>query len=132
MADVNISSTCSSLDTKTNHCTFTGKTCPFAQQKNYRECYDATFCAHVSMPPDQFYVLLDRDHRPTVGTLPMKRCNVIESHKAAGAHVNAILETVGREALLEMKYHLDGRIEFYCEKTETGLIWKDGRFSPAF
>ncbi len=132
MADITLSDTCTSLDPATKRCTFTGKECPFAAKGNYRECLDATFRAEVVMAPDEFHVLLDCNHQPTVGTLPIKRCRVLETHKAAGVHVNAILTTVGREALLEMKHHPDGRVEYHCEKTEVALQWRNGKFSPVF
>jgi hypothetical protein len=131
MADVTHSTTCSSFNPDTGACQLNGAPCPFAARKQFTACPDATFVARVSMPPDQFHVLLNADHEPALGTLQIVRCRRPEfHHHAAGVHVNVILETVGDEALLTANWRLDGSVEYHCPTTDVRLLYRNGKFIP--
>ena len=132
MADVTHSTTCSSFDPATRTCRLSGANCPHAQTQDFAACPDATFVARVSMPPDQFHVLLNANHEPALGTLQIVRCRRPEfHHHAAGVHVNVILETVGDEALLTATWHLDGSVEYHCPTTDVRFLYRNGKFIPA-
>jgi hypothetical protein len=129
MADVTLSQTCSSLEPLSKTCRLTGMACTFLDRP--RACPDSTFVAKVSMPPDEFNVLLDAQDRPALGALSIKRCRRPEVHTGvAGVHVNVILETVGTEAFLEMTWHADGSVEYVCPATEVRFLWREGAFIP--
>jgi hypothetical protein len=104
--------------------------CPFAKG-GYSACADSTFVARVSMPPDEFGVLLNADGVPALGTLAVKRCRRPEYHQgAAGVHVNVVLESAGDGALLEATWRLDGAVEYRCPSSEVRFMWRGGRFIP--
>jgi hypothetical protein len=130
-ADVTHSTTCSSYDPAARACHLSGATCPHAARQDFAACPDATFVARVSMPPDQFHVLLNANHQPALGTLQIVRCRRPEfHHHAAGVHVNVILETVGDQALLTAAWQLDGSVEYHCPTTDVRFLWRNGRFIP--
>jgi hypothetical protein len=132
MADVTHSEICSSFDPATKSCRLIGSACPFAERGAFAACPDGTFVARVSMPPDQFQVLLNAAHEPALGTLQIVRCRRPEFHQgAAGVHVNVILETVGDEALLTANWRLDGSVEYHCPTTDVRFVWRKGKFIPA-
>src|SRR3954454_1428963 len=112
MADVTRSKVCSSLDAGAGTCRLTaGVACPFARG-GYEGCPDSTFLARVSMPPDEFCVLLNADRKPALGTLAVVKCRRPEFYPgAAGVHVNAVLESPGDAALLTATWRLDGAVE---------------------
>ena len=131
MADLTPSPVCSSLDPATGNCRLTGVPCPFAQTGRYKDCVDATFVTKVSMPPDEFQILLNASGAPALGTLTVIRCKRPEYHQGvAGVHVNAILESVGDEALLHPIWHIDGSVEYHCPATDVRVRWKNGKFIP--
>ena len=83
------------------------------------------------LPPDEFQILLNADGAPALGTLTVIRCKRPEYHHGvAGVHVNAILESVGDEALLQPTWHIDGSVEYHCPATDVRVLWKDGKFIP--
>lgn len=130
MADVTHSATCTSFEPGSGTCRLTGAACPF-RQGGFRDCADSTFLARVSMPPDEFGVLLNAEHRPALGTLAVKKCRRPEFHHgAAGVHVNAVLESVGDGALLTATWRLDGGVEYYCPSTDVRMLWREGKFIP--
>jgi hypothetical protein len=130
MADVTHSDTCTSLDPATGTCRLTGAPCPFLKSSP-RDCPDSTFLARVSMPPDEFCVLLNAEHRPALGTLAVVKCRRPEFyHGAAGVHVNAVLESPGEGALLSATWRLDGAVEYHCDATDVRFLWRDGKFIP--
>jgi len=132
MADVSRSKVCSSLDVGTGTCRLTpGVACPFARQGGYEACADSTFLARVSMPPDEFCVLLNAAGEPALGTLSVMKCRRPEYHHgAAGVHVNVVLETPGDGALLTATWGLDGPVEYHCAASDVRFLWRDGRFVP--
>ena len=131
MSDVTISKKCSSFEAQTGNCFLSGRACPFANDQ--RECPDCSFVAHVSMAPDEFHVLVDAEHRPTRGTLPIRKCRTIEVRQnVAGAHVNSILDCTAGEELLDVTYQTDGRVQYNCRKSEAALVWRDGKFTPVW
>lgn len=130
MADVSYSTVCSSLDAAARRCRLNGLPCPFAAG-NFEACADSTFVARVSMPPDEFGVLLNARREPALGTLSVTVCRRPEFHHgAAGVHVNAVLESPGDQALLEAAWRLDGSVEYRCPATDVRLLWRDGKFTP--
>jgi hypothetical protein len=50
----------------------------------------------------------------------------------AGAHVNLIPDSAAGEELLELKYQPDGHIRYHCPKSDAGLAWRDGKFTPVW
>lgn len=129
MADVTHSEICSSFDPAAGTCALNGAACPFHSAP--RDCPDSTFIARVSMPPDEFVVLLNADHRPALGTLTVIKCRRPEFHHgAAGVHVNAVLESPGDGALLTATWRLDGAVEYRCDATDVRFLWRDGKFIP--
>jgi hypothetical protein len=83
------------------------------------------------MPPDQFNILLNAEDRPALGTLAVMKCRRPEYHQgAAGVHVNAVLESPGDQALLEVTWHLDGSVEYHCPATDVRFLWRDGKYIP--
>lgn len=130
MADVTHSNTCSSLDPATGTCRLTGAPCPFLRSSP-RDCPDSTFVARVSMPPDEFVVLLNAERRPALGTLTVVKCRRPEFHHgAAGVHVNAVLESPGDGALLSATWRMDGGVEYRCDATDVRFLWRNGKFIP--
>ena len=131
MADVTLSQICSSLDGATLTCRLNGQKCPYANG-HYPSCGDSTFAARVSMPPDEFVVLLNSQNEPALGTLAVIKCRRPEFHlAAAGVHVNVILESPGDGSLLEATWQIDGGVEFFCPASEVRFIWRNGKFIPA-
>jgi hypothetical protein len=105
--------------------------CPHDSGGRYRDCFDATFINRVSMPPDEFQVLLNAQGAPALGTLTVIRCKRPELHHgAAGVQVNAILESTGDEALLQMTWRIDGSVEYHCPATDVRFLWRAGKFIP--
>ena len=130
MADVTPSSICASFESAGKVCRLNGLPCPFGAG-TFGLCADSTFIARVSMPPDEFNVLLNAAGEPSLGTLTVIRCRRPELHHGvAGVHVNAVLESVGDEALLQTTWNLDGSVEYCCPATETRMLWRKGRFIP--
>lgn len=130
MADVNLSKICSSLDAATRACRLNGLPCPFASG-DFASCSDSTFVARVSMPPDEFVVLLNAQDEPALGTLAVIKCRRPEfHHAAAGVHVNVVLESPGDGALLQTTWQLDGTVEYTCPASEVRFIWRKGKFIP--
>jgi hypothetical protein len=130
MADVTHSDICSSFDPAAGTCVINGAPCPFAKT-GFRDCPDSTFLARVSMPPDEFCVLLNAEGRPALGTLTVVKCRRPESHHGAtGVHVNAVLESPGDGALLSATWRLDGAVEYRCDATDVRFLWRDGKFIP--
>jgi hypothetical protein len=131
MADVTPSDICTSLDPAAGTCRLTGAPCPFAASAAFRQCPDSTFLARVSMPPDEFCVLLNAEGRPALGTLAVVKCRRPEFyHGAAGVHVNAVLESPGDGALLTATWRLDGAVEYHCPATDVRFLWRDAKFIP--
>jgi hypothetical protein len=129
MADVTHSEICSSFDPAAGTCRLNGAPRPF--HATPRDCPDSTFVARVSMPPDEFVVLLNADRRPALGTLTVVKCRRPEFHPgAAGVHVNAVLESPGDGALLTATWRLDGAVEYRCDATDVRFLWRDGKFIP--
>lgn len=127
MADITHSRICTSYDAGV--CRLTGQPCPFAT--NPGDCPDSTFLARVSMPPDEFTVLLNAARQPALGTLSFKKCRVLEYHHAVpGVHVNAILEFPSDLALLQVTWHADGSVEYFCPATDVRFLWREGHFIP--
>jgi hypothetical protein len=130
MADVSHSSVCSSFDPAAGTCRISGAACPFAP-RDMTACPDATFLARVSMPPDEFVIVLNANREPALGTLSVVRCRRPEFHHgAAGVHVNAVLESNGDGALLEATWRMDGSVEFRCPASDVRLLWRAGKFIP--
>lgn len=130
MADVSVSKVCSSLDGAAGACRLNGLPCPFAKG-GYEACADSTFVARVSMPPDEFVVLLNAQNEPALGTLAVIKCRRPEFyHGAAGVHVNVVLESLGDGALLAATWRLDGAVEFHCPSSDVRFIWRGGKFIP--
>jgi hypothetical protein len=130
MADVTHSEICSSFDSAAGTCVLNGAPCPFATS-GFRDCPDSTFLARVSMPPDEFCVLLNAEGRPALGTLTVVKCRRPEFyHGAAGVHVNAVLESPGDGALLSATWRMDGAVEYRCDATDVRFLWRDGKFIP--
>ena len=130
MADVSHSETCTSLEPATGACRLTGAPCPF-RATGVAQCPDSTFLARVSMPPDEFCVLLNAGRQPALGTLAIVKCRRPEFHHgAAGVHVNAVLESPGDAALLNATWRLDGAVEYHCPATDVRLLWRAGKFIP--
>jgi hypothetical protein len=130
MADVTPSTICSNLDAPHGTCRLTGSPCPHLAS-GFAGCADATFLARVSMPPDEFCVLLNAQGQPALGTLAIKKCRRPEFHHgAAGVHVNAVLESAGDGALLTATWRLDGAVEYHCEATDVRFLWRAGKFIP--
>ena len=131
MPDVTISKKCSSYVDGTGNCLLSGRACPF--KNNQRECPDCSFVAQVTMAPDEFHVLVDGEHRPTRGTLPIRRCRKLEViQNVAGAHMNVISDCEAGEELLEMDYKADGQIHYNCRKSDASLAWRNGTFTPVW
>jgi hypothetical protein len=131
MPDVTVSKRCSSFEAGSGNCVLSGRPCPFAN--NQRECPDCSFVAHVTMAPDEFHVLVDAEHRPTRGTLPIRRFRTVEiNQNVAGAHVNLILDCAAGDELLDVSFQADGRIHYHCRKSEAALAWRDGKFTPVW
>ena len=130
MADVSRSKTCSSLDVGAGTCRLNGFACPFARG-GYEQCADSTFMARVSMPPDEFGVLLNAAGEPSLGTLSVIKCRRPEYYQgAAGVHVNVVLESPGDGALLQATWQLDGTVEYYCAESDVRFLWRGGKFIP--
>src|SRR5436189_4177858 len=83
MADVSVSSVCSNYDPAAGGCRLNGAPCPHSAAGDFTVCPDATFLARVSMPPDEFVVVLNAAGEPTLGTLTVIRCRRPEFHHAA-------------------------------------------------
>ena len=130
MADVTPSPTCSSLEPATRACRLNGLPCP-CRENLFRECPDATFVTRVSMPPDEFQILLNPQNAPALGTLTIIKCKRPELHHGvAGVHVNAILDSLADEALLQATWNLDGSVEYHCPATDVRFLWRNGKFIP--
>jgi hypothetical protein len=130
MADVSVSTVCSNLDPAAGRSRLHGAPCPHAPH-DFAACPDATFLARVSMPPDEFVVVLNAAGEPTLGTLTVIRCRRPEfHHAAAGVHVNAVLESPGDGMLLEANWRIDGAVEYHCPATDVRVLWRGGRFIP--
>lgn len=130
MADVSLSQICSSLDGGAEVCRLNGLPCPYARG-GYESCADSTFVARVSMPPDEFVVLLNANREPALGTLAVVKCRRPEFHfGVAGVHVNMVLESPGDGAMLQANWRMDGTVEFHCPSSEVRFLWRDGRFIP--
>jgi hypothetical protein len=130
MADVSLSQVCSSLDAGAGACRLNGLQCPFATG-GFDGCADSTFVARVSMPPDEFAILLNSRREPTLGTLAVVKCRRPEFHLGvAGVHVNMVLESPGDGALLQVNWGMDGAVEFHCPASEVRFLWRDGKFIP--
>jgi hypothetical protein len=130
MADVSISKICSSLDVGASACRLNGLACPFAAG-GFEACADSTFVARVSMPPDEFVVLLNAQREPALGTLEVKKCRRPEFHHgAAGVHVNVVLESPGDGALLAAAWRLNGAVEYHCPSSDVRFVWRGGKFIP--
>jgi hypothetical protein len=130
MADVTHSEICSSLEPATATCRLTGAACPFAKG-GFAACPDSTFITRVSMPPDEFCVLLNAEGRPALGTIAVKKCRRPEFHfGSAGVHVNAVLESVGDGALLQATWRMDGGVEYCCPGPDVRMVWRGGKFIP--
>ncbi|HYE18438.1 MAG TPA: hypothetical protein VEA69_08335 [Tepidisphaeraceae bacterium] len=131
MADVTVSTRCTSFEPDGQICRLTGAACPMAGARSFRECDDSTYLAHVSMPPDEFQVLLSAAGRPAVGSLMVRRCRRPELHQGAvGVHVNAVLESAGDEAMLRAEWKMDGSVEYTCPATGVRMEWREGKFIP--
>ncbi len=130
MADVTTHSQCASLEPSNRTCRLNGQPCPMTAG-NYRDCGDSTFVSQVSMPPDEFQVLLNSQGQPALGSLSFRRCRRWELHQGvAGVHVNVILETVGDEAMLQAEWKMDGTVEYFCPASGVRMLWRDGKFIP--
>src|ERR1700712_4899305 len=124
MADVSRSTVCSNTDPASGTCRLNGVACPYSPH-DVAACPDATFLARVSMPPDEFVVVLNAAGEPALGTLAVIRCRRPEFHHgAAGVHVNAVLESPGDGALLEATWRLDGAVEYHCPGTDVRVMWR--------
>jgi hypothetical protein len=132
MADVNVSTVCSNFDPAAGGCRLNGSPCPHSTGGgDFAACPDATFLARVSMPPDEFVVVLNAAGEPTLGTLTVIRCRRPEfHHAAAGVHVNAVLESPGDGMLLETTWRMDGAVEYWCPATDVRVLWRSGKFIP--
>lgn len=130
MADVTLSSRCTSLDQAHGTCRLSGMACPFAAEQKFSNCPDCTFLAQVVMAPDEFHILLDPTHTPARGTLPLKKCRTMEYRRnAAGVHLSALLQSA-EEPLLDTAYAPDGGVEYHCPQTDVRFAWKSGKFIP--
>lgn len=130
MADVSLSKICSSLDAAGGLCRLNGLKCPFASG-GYEACADSTFVARVSMPPDEFVVLLNAQHEPALGTLAVVKCRRPEYYfGVAGVHVNVVLESPGDGSLLQANWQMDGSVEFSCPASDIRFLWRSGKFIP--
>ena len=128
MADTTISNQCSSYDASCGGCRITGAACPFS--RDFRQCPDSSFVAHVAMAPDEFQVLVNGEGRPTLGTLRVIRCRTPEvHHNVAGVCTGALLKSAGNEAFLEVTWGED-RVDYRCRHEDVAFRWKDGRFMP--
>ena len=130
MADVSVSKICSSLDGAGGLCRLNSQKCPFANG-GYDACADSTFAARVSMPPDEFVVLLNAQREPALGTLAVVKCRRPDYYfGVAGVHVNVVLGSPGDGSLLQANWRMDGAVEFNCPASEVRFLWRGGKFIP--
>lgn len=128
MADTTISNQCSSFDAPTGRCYVTGAACPF--RRDFAQCPDCSFVARVVMAPDEFQVLLNGEHRPTLGTLKVVRCRTPEIHRhVAGVCTSALFSAAGDDAFLDVTWGED-HVDYSCPHEGVAFRWKDGRFMP--
>lgn len=129
MADVTISETCCHLETATGKCLVTGRTCPFAMDQ-HSACADAGFVAEVKLAPDEFKVIVDRNHVPKEGPLVVRKCQENYQYRSAGVYVNNVIGSIEDDAKLEIDFRSEERVELICRTAEVGLVWRNGKFSP--
>ena len=127
MADVSHSEICSNLDAAAGTCRPDRIAVSVSQP--LRGCADSTFLTRVSMPPDEFCVLLNANHEPALGTLPVIKCRRPEYHHgAAGVHVNAVLESPG-DGALRRPLAVGRGVEYRCEATDVRFLCGTGSSS---
>jgi hypothetical protein len=82
------------------------------------------------MAPDEFQVLLNAEHRPTLGTLKVVRCRTPEVHRnVAGVCTSALLSAAGDEAFLDVTWGQD-QVDYACRHEQIAFRWRNGRFIP--
>jgi hypothetical protein len=131
MADVKISNLCSSLDLRSGSCRQTGAPCVFAREKNFRDCQTCAFVASVTIHRSEFHVLVDSQHRPTRGLVPVRTCRATTWHDGAGAYVNTVLTHGPDQSLLEIHQTREDEVKLVCEPAKVALLWRKGEFAAA-
>ena len=131
MADVKISAICSSLDLRGGCCRQTGQACPFARDKNYRDCETCAFVASVTIHRSEFHVLVDSQHRPTRGLVPVRTCRATSWHDGAGAYVPAVMTHGPDQSLLKIHQAQEDEVKLVCEPANVTLVWRKGEFAAA-
>lgn len=131
MADVKISTLCSSLDLRAGCCRQTGEPCPCIRDKNFRDCAKCAFVASVTIRRSEFHVLVDSTNRPTRGLVPVRTCRATSWHDGAGAYVNAVLTHGPDQSLLEIHRAEEDEVELVCEPANVTIVWRKGEFAAA-